>query len=86
MASKKETINVKIISQEGTVFTGEVKVLIVPYKNEEIAILPEHTPIISLIDEGNIKVYDEQGKRTVSTAKSGILHVGEDEVTVLVNA
>ena len=86
MASKKETINVSIFSQEGEIYKGEARALFIPYKNEEIAILPEHTPIIALIDSGDIKVVDEQGKRTITTTKSGILHVGEEEVSVLVNA
>jgi F-type H+-transporting ATPase subunit epsilon len=85
MAREKASINVKILNKDGSIYNGKCQVLFVPYKKEEIAILPLHTPIIALLSNGKIRIKDDSGTRTVTEITSGIIYVGEDEVSVLVD-
>ncbi len=85
MAKEKETLKVKILSENGSIYNGNCHVLFVPYQKEEIAILPLHTPIIALLSSGELKIMDNSGTKKITEINSGILYVGENEVSVLVN-
>ncbi|OQB05186.1 MAG: ATP synthase epsilon chain [bacterium ADurb.Bin212] len=87
MAKREEKLNIKILSEDGSVFTGEGEALIVPSiaKKDPIAILPYHTPLISLVGNGDVKVLLSEGFRTVATIDKGILYVGDNQATLLVN-
>jgi F0F1-type ATP synthase epsilon subunit len=86
MGSPKPLLNVKILAEKGTLFEGLCECLLLPYEKEEIAILPQHTPIIALLTSGPVKIMEQGKQREITTIKSGILYVGEDKATVLVNA
>jgi F-type H+-transporting ATPase subunit epsilon len=83
--SKRQMLNVKVLSENGPFFEGECTAIFVPVKNEKIAILPFHTPLISLMTEGEISVYVDGKSRSVAKLKEGIIYVGENEVVALVN-
>jgi F-type H+-transporting ATPase subunit epsilon len=84
MASSK-TLNVKVYNQAGTVFEGAVQVLFVPGKKDEVAILPEHTPLIMLLTAGPVQVVAGGAKKSIATIKHGIIYVGQNEASVLIN-
>lgn len=86
MGSQKPLLNVQILSEHGTLFEGSCSGLLLPYEKEEIAILPQHTPIIALLGAGKIKVMEQGKQRIITEIKSGILYVAEDKVIVLTNA
>jgi len=84
MADKTE-LQVRVLDNQGTLFDGSCRILFVPTKKDEIAILPLHTPLIGLVGAGEVKVQTGQGIKVVTKSKSGIIHVGDNIVTVLVN-
>ncbi|GGW49203.1 F0F1 ATP synthase subunit epsilon [Arenibacter certesii] len=46
----------EIVSPEATLFTGEVTAVTVPGVKGEFQMLNNHAPIISLLEEGNVKI------------------------------
>ncbi|HUH47398.1 MAG TPA: F0F1 ATP synthase subunit epsilon [Arenibacter sp.] len=46
----------EIVSPEATLFTGEVIAVTLPGVDGEFQILKNHAPIISLLQEGNVKI------------------------------
>lgn len=52
----------EIVSPEATLFSGEVSSVTVPGINGEFQMLQNHAPIVSLLQEGNVKV---QGNITI---------------------
>ena len=46
----------EIVSLEATLFSGEVTSVTVPGVNGEFQMLNNHTPIVSILKEGHIKV------------------------------
>ncbi|KKP69927.1 hypothetical protein A2X44_01815 [candidate division CPR3 bacterium GWF2_35_18] len=84
---KIKTFKLKILSEEGPLLNGECEVLFIPTTSkEEIAILPYHTPLISIIGKGKVKVRRNNKIETIVEIKSGILYVENNEASVLVNA
>ena len=80
-----QVLKTKVLNEDGVLFDGECKAVFVPVKKEKIAILPFHTPLISLINAGEILVHTQGKIRNIATVKEGILYVGQNEVIVLIN-
>ncbi len=50
-----------------------------------LGILPNHSPVIARLKEGNFKIWVESGKNIVGNIKSGILYFEENEAIILSN-
>lgn len=84
MAGQK-TLSIKVLNQKGVVYDGIGQVLFVPAKKDEVAILPEHTPLIMLLTKGSISIVIDGQKKLISPISHGVLYVGQNEASVLVN-
>jgi F0F1-type ATP synthase epsilon subunit len=67
------------------VYYGECNTLFVPSENDMIAILAYHTPMIMKLGKGDVAIKTGREKRTLTVITGGLLYVGNNEVTVLVN-
>jgi F-type H+-transporting ATPase subunit epsilon len=87
----------EIVSPEATLFAGEVTSVTVPGVNGEFQMLTDHAPIVSLLQEGLVKIagyieieeefQDRFGKdpegKTVLKIKSGTVELNNNKVIVL---
>src|SRR4051794_21412396 len=78
------TIHVDVVSAEESIFSGEAEFVALPGETGELGIYPLHTPLITRIRPGavRIKVPGHDKEEFVFVA-GGILEVQPDEVTVL---
>ncbi|QIM47686.1 F0F1 ATP synthase subunit epsilon [Pusillimonas sp. DMV24BSW_D] len=78
------TLHVDVVSAEESIFSGEAKFVALPGEAGELGILPGHTPLISRIRPGTVKIVlaDGSGETNVFVA-GGILEVQPGGVTVL---
>jgi F-type H+-transporting ATPase subunit epsilon len=78
------TIHVDVVSAEESIFSGEAEFVALPGEAGELGILPGHTPLITRIKAGavRIKVADQAEEEFVFVA-GGILEVQPHIVTVL---
>ena len=78
------TIHVDVVSAEESIFSGEAKFVALPGENGELGILPRHTPLITRIKPGAVRIEkaDGSGEEFVFVA-GGILEVQPGTVTVL---
>lgn len=72
----------EIVSPEATLFTGEVTAVTVPGVDGEFQMLNNHAPIISLLEEGNVKIQGSvvldkayENKFTKATNGDTLLHI-----------
>lgn len=79
------TIRCEIVSQDRTVFQGDVDIVILPGAAGEMGILPHHAPVLALLKYGVIKIR-HQGKEELFTVAGGVAEVQPDIVTVLADA
>ena len=70
----------EIVSPEATLFAGEVTSVTVPGVNGEFQMLENHAPIVSLLQEGNVKV---QGDITIAEDFQTKFSKGANGETVL---
>lgn len=77
------TLHVDVVSAEEAIFTGEAKFVVLPGEAGELGILPGHTPLISRIRPGTVKIVRaDEGEENIFVA-GGILEVQPGSVTVL---
>ena len=79
------TIRCEIVSQDRTVFTGDVDIVVLPGAAGEMGILPKHAPVLTTLKYGIVKVR-KGGKEEVFTVAGGIAEVQPDIITVLADA
>jgi F-type H+-transporting ATPase subunit epsilon len=79
------TIRCEIVSQDRTVFQGDVDIVILPGAAGEMGILPHHAPVLAILKYGVIKVR-HNGKEELFTVAGGMAEVQPDIVTVLADA
>ena len=78
------TLHVDVVSAEESIFSGEAKFVALPGENGELGILPRHTPLITRIKPGAVRIQraDNNEEEFVFVA-GGILEVQPGSVTVL---
>jgi F-type H+-transporting ATPase subunit epsilon len=77
------TIKVDVVSAEEKIFSGEAKFVSLPGEAGELGILPGHTPLITRIRPGAVRIEAANGNEEFVFVAGGILEVQPGEVTVL---
>lgn len=78
------TIHVDIVSAEGEIFSGLAEMVYAPAVMGEVGIAPRHTPLVTQLKPGEVRVETESGKEMQHFYVSGgILEVQPHVVTVL---
>jgi F-type H+-transporting ATPase subunit epsilon len=77
------TIKVDVVSAEERIFSGQARFVALPGEAGELGILPGHTPLITRIRSGCVRIEDEQGEEQSVVVNGGILEVQPGAVTVL---
>ena len=76
------TIHVDIVSAEGQLFSGTGEMVYVPAVMGEVGIAPRHTPFISQIKPGDVRV-ENAGEQMHFYVSGGMVEVQPHMVTVL---
>ena len=78
------TIHVDVVSAEEQIFSGEAEFVVLPGEAGELGIYPRHTPLITRIRPGSvrIKLPNSEDEQLIFVA-GGILEVQPNVVTVL---
>lgn len=78
-------IRCEIVSQDRTVFEGDVDIVVLPGSAGEMGILPNHAPLLTTLNFGLIKVRTKD-EEEVFTVAGGVAEIQPDIVTVLADA
>ncbi len=77
------TIHVDIVSAEEEIFSGAAEMVFAPAVMGEIGIAPRHTPLISPLKPGEVRLQMGDGKEEFFFISGGIIEVQPHVVTVL---
>jgi F-type H+-transporting ATPase subunit epsilon len=77
------TIKVDIVSAEEEVWSGEGTMVFAPAEMGEMGIAPNHSPLLTRLKPGEIRVQQESGEEQFFFISGGILEVQGHVVTVL---
>lgn len=78
-----KTFQVDVVSAEESIFSGHATFVALPGEAGELGILPGHTPLISRIRAGAVRIQNEGDKEELVFVAGGILEVQPRSVTVL---
>jgi F-type H+-transporting ATPase subunit epsilon len=77
-------IQVDVVSAEEQIFSGQAKFVALPGESGELGILPRHTPLITRIRPGAVRIERaDNGEEEFVFVAGGILEVQPNRVTVL---
>ena len=76
-------MHLDIVSAEEEIFSGNVKNIIAAAMMGEVGIYPKHTPMITPLKPGEIKIITEQDEEMLFFVSGGVIEVQPDIVTVL---
>ncbi len=77
------TMHVDIVSAEEEIFSGTATMVFAPAEMGEVGITPRHTPLLTRLQPGEVRVRDQQGEEQLFFVSGGILEVQPHVVTVL---
>jgi F-type H+-transporting ATPase subunit epsilon len=77
------TIHVDVVSAEESIFSGEAEFVVLPGEAGELGIYPRHTPLITRIKPGAVRIQKPGGEEELVFVAGGILEVQPKLVTVL---
>ena len=77
------TIHVDVVSAEEQIFSGEASFVALPGESGELGIMPRHTPLITRIKPGSVRIEKADGSEEFVFVAGGVLEVQPNRVTVL---
>jgi F-type H+-transporting ATPase subunit epsilon len=83
MVDSTHTIHVDVVSAEESIFSGEARFVALPGEAGELGIYPRHTPLITRVKPGSVRIERADGNEEFIFVAGGILEVQPNRVTVL---
>ena len=77
------TIHVDVVSAEAEIFSGEAEFVSLPGETGELGIYPQHTPLITRIKPGAVRIVKADDTEEFVFVAGGLLEVQPNSVTVL---
>lgn len=75
-------LHLEIVTPERLAYSDEVDMVLVPGSEGELGILPHHTPMVSLLGVGELKIRKDGNEESFAIA-GGFLQVRPDKVVVM---
>jgi len=76
------TLRLEIVTVEGEVYSDEVNIVVAPGSMGQLGILPNHAPLITMLQPGELMVR-KNGEEMAIALSGGFLEVLHNKVTVL---
>ena len=77
------TLQCRVVSAREEIYAGEISMLIATGSEGEVGILAGHTPLITLLKPGSMRIQTPDGNEEVIYVSGGVLEVQPKLVTVL---
>ncbi len=77
------TIHLDIVSAEHEIFSGEAEIVFAPALLGEMGIAPGHTPLVTQLAPGEVRVKHPDGKEEGFYVSGGLLEIQPKVITVL---
>ena len=79
-------LEVDVVAADGKIWSGRARQVSAPAADGEIGILAGHTPVLSVLRRGEVRVAVQGGQTLRWTVGGGFLSVDSDLVTVVVDS
>jgi len=82
--AKDKLLDIEIVTPEKTIFAGKGQSITLPGTKAPFQVLFNHAPIVSSLEQGKIKIVDEDGKTILYFTSDGFTEVSKNVVSVVV--
>jgi F-type H+-transporting ATPase subunit epsilon len=79
------TLKLSIVTPNGEIFSDDVKTVVLPGKDGEFGVLPEHSSLVSALTVGVIEIEKTDASKEAVAINWGHVKVSENSVDVLVD-
>ena len=76
-------MQVEVVSAEDEIFSGLATMVIATAEAGELGIYPQHTPLLTNLKPGDVRIMTDAGEEQVIYVSGGILEVTPKKITVL---
>jgi len=76
-------MKLEIITPDQKVYSGNIKLVKVPGSKGSFEVLKNHAPIISTLNNGEIKIIDMQNKTVFYEIGGGVIEVKQNNIIIL---
>ena len=83
MPDLSPTLRVDVVSAHESIWSGEARFVVLPGEAGELGIYPRHTPLITRVKPGSVRIEKADGGEEFVFVAGGILEVQPNRVTVL---
>lgn len=77
------TVHVDIVSAEAEIYSGQATMVFAPGAMGELGIMPRHTPLLTTLKPGEVRVQTPEGGEESFYVSGGILEIQPHVVTIL---
>ena len=77
------TLHLDIVSAEESIYSGPVEFIVAPAHMGEVGIYPRHTPMLTRIKSGMVRIKAQMKDEELIYVSGGMLEVQPDVVTIL---
>ncbi|MDX6325599.1 MAG: F-type H+-transporting ATPase subunit epsilon [Nocardioidaceae bacterium] len=78
-----DLLQVEVVSADRLVWSGEATMVIARTTEGELGILPNHSPVLSLMVEGFVDIRSADGERWVAAVDTGFISVAANRLSIL---
>jgi F-type H+-transporting ATPase subunit epsilon len=83
MGTKMGVFHVDIVSAEESIYSGPAEFLVAPAEGGEVGIYPQHTPMLTRIKPGSVRIKAPLKEEELVYVSGGMLEIQPDVVTIL---
>jgi F-type H+-transporting ATPase subunit epsilon len=82
-SDNEKLLYLELITPDKKLYSGKVKLIQVPGTKGSFEILKNHAPIISTLEQGTIKIIDQQDQEDFFDIQGGVIEVNKNKVIIL---
>ncbi|MDF1551353.1 MAG: ATP synthase F1 subunit epsilon [Bacteroidales bacterium] len=79
-------MKLEILSPDKKIYSGDIKLVKLPGTKGSFEVLNNHAPIISTLEEGQIKVIDQNNDIKLFEISEGVVEVLNNQIIVLIGS
>jgi len=79
-------MKIEIITPDKKIFSGEIKSVRVPGKKGSFQVLKDHAPIISTLENGSVRMVDQENNEIVYEISGGVIEVKANKIILLADS
>jgi F-type H+-transporting ATPase subunit epsilon len=80
-----KTMKLEIVTPDGLIYEGDIKMVTLPGKSGEFGVLPEHASLVSLLEAGVIAVENANSQEFMIAINTGYAKIDENKVSCIVD-